>query len=884
VSCGQILYNLYITGDCTNTNVGEIYIEITGGTSPYTVYEVTSTGLLPTSAATTTYYFSGMSADTYTLAIQDSCISPGPDTIYLNIPISSGTTISVESEIDTICGIDNGEITFGFSPFYGYAEGYLYETTDGYITSGSTGTSGLTFSNLSGGTYYIIGDDGAGCTGSSASVIILTSTTLDYGFYVVDDASCNAAGGSGKIFVTGQTGVGPYTYIWSDGQTGSTATGLTIGYYNVTVTDSTGCSATSGTSVNNVPPIGISSFTTTGSTCFNSDGSVEVTVTGGTAPFFFSGSNGDTIITFSNSYIFENLSSGTLTVTVKDAGLCSDTQSVSLITPNGFAVSSISSTNSNCGSNGSINILVNTGSPTGTFTYTILDSSGNTVNTVTLGTNATFNNLPSDTYTILIDNNSGCIYTGSTTIVNVNLFTITAVTTNTTCGLNNGTLQILTSTGGTLPYSYQITGYAVSPINSYNNLPSGFYTVTVTDANGCSQTTTSYVGPSSSVSCNLFTIQPVNGNDGEITALVSSGTPPFTYNWSSNVNSQTGSTVTNLSAGTYTLQVVDSVGCVVNKTTTLNGTILLGNYQVYNISDTNFVNSGIEGRRGIGQMYNEGFFDLTENDTNCILNSGEFIIETIVNGEVKQNLFYTSTSIYDFPTDTEWTDEVKSMLLSYPDIGEVDIDITKNKMTVVNDCKDINKNCNQTKFNTLADAKVVVNLIINYDISCVQCDYPPPSPTMTSTPTNTPTKTPTPTPTNTLTPTNTPTNTQTNTLTPSVTKTNTPTPTLTNTQTPTVTPTVTPTLTMTPTVTPTLTLTPTPSGNFSVFAVIYCCDLVTKEWVLLPTSTSIGTVIVGNDFQCYTVESVDPQPITLTWSGLSYVDCDLCIASYPCSA
>jgi hypothetical protein len=403
-------------------------------------------------------------------------------------------------------------------------------------------------------------------------------------------------------------------------------------------------------------------------------------VTGGTAPFFFSGSNGDTIITFGNSYTFENLPSGILTVTVKDAGLCSDTQSVSLITPNGFAVSSITSTNSNCGSNGSINILVNTGSPTGTFTYTILDSSGNTVNTITVGTNATFNNLPSDTYTILIDNNSGCVYTGSVTITNINLFTITAVTTNTTCGLNNGSIQILTTTGGTLPYSYQITGYAVSPINSYNNLPSRFYTVTVTDANGCSQITTTYVGTSSSVFFNLFTIQPVNGNDGEISAFINSGNPPFTYNWSPNVNSQTGSTVTNLSAGTYSLQVVDASGCTYNKTVVLSGTILLGNYQVYNISDTNFVNSGVEGRRGIGQMYNEGFFDLTENDLNCILNGGEFIIETIVNGEVKQNLFYTSTGIYDYPTDTEWVDVVKSSLLSYPDIGEVNIDITKNKM------------------------------------------------------------------------------------------------------------------------------------------------------------------------------------------------------------
>jgi hypothetical protein len=87
----------------------------------------------------------------------------------------------VESVSNTICGVDNGEITFGFNPFYGYGTGLLYETTNGYITSGATATSGLTFSNLSGGTYYILGDDGGGCSGLSASVVILTSTTLDYG-------------------------------------------------------------------------------------------------------------------------------------------------------------------------------------------------------------------------------------------------------------------------------------------------------------------------------------------------------------------------------------------------------------------------------------------------------------------------------------------------------------------------------------------------------------------------------------------------------------------------------------------------------------------------------------------------------------------------------
>ena len=108
----------------------------------------------------------------------------------------------------------------------------------------------------------------------------------------------------------------------------------------------------------------------------------------------------------------------------------------------------------------------------------------------------------------------------------------------------------------------------------------------------------------------------------------------------------------------------------------------------------------------------------------------------------------------------------------------------------------------------------------------------------------------------------------------------TPTPTPTNTATPASTPTNTPTNTPTPD--PTRTPTPTTSGNFSVFSVTYCCDGTTKRWVILPTSTSIGSTIVGTDSKCYIVDSLDPLTPNLVWSGLSYDDCDKCESDYPC--
>ena len=107
-----------------------------------------------------------------------------------------------------------------------------------------------------------------------------------------------------------------------------------------------------------------------------------------------------------------------------------------------------------------------------------------------------------------------------------------------------------------------------------------------------------------------------------------------------------------------------------------------------------------------------------------------------------------------------------------------------------------------------------------------------------------------------------------------------PSPTPTNTATPASTPTNTPTNTPTPD--PTRTPTPTTSGNFSVFSVTYCCDGTTKRWVILPTSTSIGSTIVGTDSKCYIVDSLDPLTPNLVWSGLSYDDCDKCESDYPC--
>ena len=772
MSCGTIQYTLAITGDCSNTSSGAIYLEFTGSTAPpYTVSEVTTSGLFPTSAATTNYFVDNLPAGNYTLEVEDFCLVPGPSINYIDINISSGTCVSINTS-GTTCGLNNGTLEVTFSQFYGSGTVYLYDISNNFIQSAATSTNTFTFPvNLSADTYYVIGDDGGGCTGRSESCIIYSSTPLNYGFYVIDNNSCNGAVNNGKIYITGLTGTPPYTYLWSNGETTDFISGLTSGGYTVSVTDGNGCITSLGTTINTIPGVTIANAIPTQPTCFNNDGQVTVTVVGGTAPYLFSGSNSEVVVSFTPLYTFTNLGHGVLTIFVQDAGLCSATTTVLLQNPNAFSVASITSTNSTCSNNnGTITAIVNAGSPSGSFVFNLINSLGNVVQSFTNLSTAVFNGLVSDTYTLEISNGSPCVYTTNVTISNTDLFTITAVTTDTSCGLNNGSVNILASVGGVTPYSYQINGGPVQSTPIFNNLSSGPYNATVFDSNGCTQVVPFLIQSSVNLNFNLFPVPTIFGNDGQIQALITSGNPPFTYNWSPNVNGQTGPLVTNLSAGTYSLTIIDDDGCTSTRNIKITGTELITGTQSFTICSQNFENTGIVGRRGMLQMLNEGYYDLTFDDTNCELNSATFTAQVSVDGVIKETLFYTSFGLTDYPTDEEWILVLEELFLQYPDVGSVEFDLEKNTVKIINNCTDVDKNCKPTNFNSLADAEVKINLLIDYDISCVYCGLPP-TPTPTPTPTTTPTATPTPTPTGTPTPT------PTATATPTPTPTGTPTPT-----------------------------------------------------------------------------------------------------------
>ncbi len=700
--------NYSVTGDCSNTSSGAVYFDITGTSSPYLV-QCISCGL-PTSAATTSYSVTGLSAGTYFLEIVDAVSTTAITAVY----ISSGTCVSIDGTEYTSCGLDNGSLTASTSGVYGTSTFYLYNTL-GFVSSATSLTGSYIFSPLSPDFYYVIADDGGGCTGQSETCLIKSSTTFSFGLYVINDSPCLLT--TGAIYVTGQTGTPPYTYLWSNGGTGSSITGLTAGSaYTVTVTDSLGCSDTLGTVMGSVPALSIASFITTSPTCFTNDGTALVTVLGGTPPYYYSGSNGSSLITYSNTYTFTGLSAGLFSVFVQDAGLCTDTDSAVLLTPGGFVITSISVTNSTCNNiGGSISISLFGGGPS--FTYVLTDSSSNST-TVTTGPSYTFTNLDSDTYTLTISNGGPCTYTDTFTVNNVEKFTLTLSTTGTTCGLSNGVVELSITSGGTAPYTYQIDGntFVTSSLShTFSGLSSGSYTATVTDSDSppCPQILPFNIATSTNVDFILVGTDSLNGSNGTVQALVTDGNPPFTLSWSSNVNGQTGFTVSSLSAGTYSLTITDSDGCVKTKSVTIDGFVAFGSYQIFNICDDNFTQTGQVGKKGPQQYLVEGFYDLTSGDTNCILNQSIFELITDVDGVIKTTSFYTGTSLNDFPFDNVYYDLLEEQLQTYPIIGQVLVDVINNKITIITDCN-VSEN--------LEGVNIDVFLKITYDISCVSCD------------------------------------------------------------------------------------------------------------------------------------------------------------------
>ncbi|MEW6469697.1 MAG: PKD domain-containing protein [Bacteroidota bacterium] len=524
ITATQSQVNVLCNGQCTGTAT----VTASGGTPGYTY---TWSTVPPQYTATAT----GLCAGTYTCTIRDAngCTATSTFTItqppVLNVSLT-GTNV--------LCnGGNTGSAT---SSVTGGTPAYSYSWSNGQTTANATG--------LAAGTYTLTVTDANGCT-RTATVTITQPTLLNATISASTNVSCNG-GSNGSATVSASGGTPSYTYLWSNSQTGTTATGLSAGTYTVTVTDANGCTATATVTITQPPLLNVSLSGTNVLCNGNTTGSATSGVTGGTPAYSYSWSNGQTTANATG------LAAGTYTLTVTDANGCTQTATVTITQPPLLNATISASTNVSCngGSNGSATVSASGGTPS----YTYLWSNSQT------GTTAT--GLSAGTYTVTVTDANGCTRTATVTITQPPALTLSTSFTQATCGNANGSVSV-TATGGTPAYSYSWSNGATTA--SVTGLAANIYSVVVTDANGCTATASVTVPNAGSPTVTITGQVNVlcNGNStGSATASATGGTPGYTYSWS---NSQTGTNATGLAAGTYTVTVTDANGCSAQATVTI---------------------------------------------------------------------------------------------------------------------------------------------------------------------------------------------------------------------------------------------------------------------------------------------------------------------------
>jgi hypothetical protein len=684
-----------LTGDCSNTGSGGFTVYLTNEnffSPPFTVqwiFPESGTTFSSTTILNSTYSVTGLTAGTYSFNVlgqSGAIVGPINYTIFIN----SANTISLQSFQSTTCGSSNGTITLN-APNTIFVNNYYLYNQNGLVNSATTSNSIYTFTDLSSGLYYAEAVDYGNCQGISNSIFVGESTQLDFGLYTINSPACLVD--NGQIYVTGVTGTPPYTYYWGEGvyenSSESFKTGLTSGAYSVDVTDVFGCTTSKNTVVGNASALGIQTYSVISPNCMINNGSITLIISGGSAPYYYLLSNGDSQILLSNEVTFTGLSSGNYVLNVTDVGLCTTSLNFSLLTPQTFSVISTSSVEQSCNTLGSINVNLQGGTPP----YHLNLSGNSTSLSQTIFVNSTtFNGLIGGTYNLTInDTASACTYTETLIVGNNSHFDIGLSSTGSTCANNNGVVRVdiinQYLTGLTWVYSLS-NGLTSVPTEQnfyqFTGLTTGFHTVTVTDTTGCSKQLTQFVTGTSPYSIFLYTTECLQGDAGTITALIQESDGPFILTWSDNVNGQTGYYVTGLTAGTYTLTVSGETDCITSVSTTISCTPLSGTNHSFKYTSGNKTSSSTS-KLSLKNMMYQGYSQIATSGDSCSLSSCTFYLKVNIAGTDYQFPFYNTSTFNNIPEFSEFTTVLQNAILTIPHITTCIIDPIKNTINIVSE-------------------------------------------------------------------------------------------------------------------------------------------------------------------------------------------------------
>ncbi|MBE0390434.1 gliding motility-associated C-terminal domain-containing protein [Flavobacterium sp. PL002] len=544
--------------NCYNDNTGAIKLTTTGGTASYT-YSWKKDG---TAMAATTEDLNNLASGVYEVTVTDAKNCTTSKTITLTQP-NAALALSLDSQTNVNCYNDNtGAIKLTTT---GGTASYTYSwKKDGTAIAATTED----LSNLASGVYEVTVTDAKNCTTSKTITLTQPNAALALSLDSQTNVNCyNDNTGAIKLTTTG--GTASYTYSWKKDGTAIAATtedlsNLASGVYEVTVTDAKNCT-TSKTITLTQPnaALALSLDSQTNVNCYNDNtGAIKLTTTGGTASYTYSWKKDGTAITATTEDL-SSLASGVYEVTVTDAKNCTTSKTITLTQPNAaLALAFDSQTNVNCYNDNTGAIKLTTTGGTASYTY-----SWKKDGTAITATTEDLSNLASGVYEVTVTDAKNCTTSKTITLTQPNAALALSLDsqTNVNCYNDNTGAIKLTTTGGTASYTYswKKDGTAITATTEdLNNLASGVYEVTVTDAKNCTTSKTiTLTQPSVAISCSITPKKAVSSNglsDGQATINPTGGNGDYTYLWD---NGEITATATALNGGLHKVTVTDSKGC-----------------------------------------------------------------------------------------------------------------------------------------------------------------------------------------------------------------------------------------------------------------------------------------------------------------------------------
>ena len=545
---------------CANSSDGLAVGSGAGGTPPYS-YEWFDNSFTSFSINDTAF---NLSAGSYYLEVTDA---NGCDTFSTVQVIAPQTALSGSPQVYGVAckgdstGMIVGDATGSWAPYKYYWIDNLGDT----LRSTSYKTGRDTLSNLASGVYNLHVYDAQDCFVSYGISVGEPATSLSIdSISVVQTIACYGdSDGSARMFVSG--GMPNYTYMWDSGETGLIAQNLSSGYRHVSLTDDWGCTVMDSIYISENPEIQPTVSLVQTVSCYGlSDGIVTVSSTGGVGSHIFFWST-DPVGHTNNPDTVSLLAEGSYYVTTQDALGCEVLDSIYVSEPEPLTMQATALSWISCfGADDGLAYATGQGGNTPyTFTWSSNNQVGDTINTITPGT-----------HVVTVVDDRGCTANDTVYMYEPDLLQIdidTSLTIWPYCiGVNTASLTSVVL-GGTAGYTYLWDDNSVAPqlTATASHLLAGIYTVTVTDARGCTASDTEDIDSTTntmSSSINILSnVSCFGGNDASVEAITLGAHAPYSYQWfGPNGFYSTTSSISSLYAETYSVTVSDTNNCTVN--------------------------------------------------------------------------------------------------------------------------------------------------------------------------------------------------------------------------------------------------------------------------------------------------------------------------------